>query len=400
MRTLMIIGAGKAQVPLIEAAKRENYHTVVCDLNPTAPGVSIADKYCRVSTKDRDGLLSVAKNNEIHGVVANSEYAMCDVAYITENLGLVGNSEYSIAILSSKSRFREAQKQAGLYAPRFVTVAPYKQYKQLDENDIFFPNIIKPDMSSGSRGTVLIAKPENIENDLIKAMKISRNGKAIIEEYVPMPSYSVIEGEIFINHGTILWDGLFKTLRSQAAPTLPVTYLFPLPETEARINAAKKALTRAFQAVGIIHGEYNAELYFTDTGEPFIIEINPRQGGYELPRLVQDYCGIDYNRLLVTTSMGDDGYWESLKQFKRENRKIIHHMLFPRGYGRSQGIWIAEDLRDKVYQCQINVGVGDIVGTAVDADSCIGFVDLEFDSIVDQLETSSRIEELITLEVV
>jgi len=37
MKTIMIIGAGEAQVPLIEAARKECYHTIVCDINPRAP---------------------------------------------------------------------------------------------------------------------------------------------------------------------------------------------------------------------------------------------------------------------------------------------------------------------------------------------------------------------------
>ena len=64
MKTIMIIGAGKVQVPLIEAAKRESYYTIACDWNPEAPGVLLADEFCRVSTKDRAGLY---KNNRYPG---------------------------------------------------------------------------------------------------------------------------------------------------------------------------------------------------------------------------------------------------------------------------------------------------------------------------------------------
>ena len=47
-KSILIIGAGKAQVPLIIAAKKEDYHTIVCDLNPNAPGVALADEFCKV----------------------------------------------------------------------------------------------------------------------------------------------------------------------------------------------------------------------------------------------------------------------------------------------------------------------------------------------------------------
>lgn len=111
MKTIMIVGAGKSQVPLMKAAKNENYHTIVCDIDSKAPGVALADEYFKVSTKDRFELFEVAKNKYIDGIVANSEYAMCDVAYIASSLGLVGNPEATIAVLSSKSSFRELQKR-------------------------------------------------------------------------------------------------------------------------------------------------------------------------------------------------------------------------------------------------------------------------------------------------
>ena len=98
----MIIGAGKTQVPLIKAAKKEGYHTIVCDWDTNAPGIPLADEFFNVSTKDRNGLLRTARENKVDGVVANSEYAMEDVAYISSALGLTGNSIETIATLSSK----------------------------------------------------------------------------------------------------------------------------------------------------------------------------------------------------------------------------------------------------------------------------------------------------------
>lgn len=396
MKTIMIIGAGNAQVPLIEAAKKENYHTIVCDLNPEAPGVSIADEYFRVSTKDRDSLLNVAEKNHIDGIVANSEYAMCDAAYIAENLNLIGNPEQGISILSSKSRFREMQKEIGLFTPRFMVI---ESAEQLNLKDIAFPVIIKPDESSGSRGVNLITDPDDMENMLNTARKFSRNGKMIIEEYIPMPFRSVIEGEIYINNGEILWDGLFQTIRSESVPRRPMTYIFPLTETKERTDIAKKALIKVFCAAGIVHGEFNVELYITDEGVPFIIEINPRQGGYDLPQYVKEHCGIDGYRFLVTTSVGDDEYWKSLKEFERENRHIIHHMLFPGRSGKFMGISISDAIEDRVYRVHMDVEDGEVLDETFDASSSIGYVDLELDSCEDQKAVSSKIEELIKVKI-
>ena len=396
-KTIMIVGAGKAQVPLIEAAKNEDYRIVVCDMNPDAPGVPLADVFCKVSTKDRAGLLRSALEHHIDGIVANSEYAMCDIAYISERLGLIGNTEDSIQVLTSKSRFREVQKRTGLYAPASISV---NSPEQTAITGVSFPFVIKPDQSSGSRGMTFVSDSGDaavVEHGIREAVMVSRNGRAVVEEYVPMPEYSAVEGEIFIHNGQILWDGLFLTIRSREAEMLPMTYVFPLPFPAGQIERIKRSITTVLDAAGVSHGEYNVEMFFTEAGEPFVIEINPRQGGYELPLYVKEHCGIDYYRLLVTTAMGDDGYFESLKCFRRENRFLVHHMLFPRKSGRFSGVRISNELKNKIYRCRIDEEVGTEVKGTTDASSCIGCVDLVFDNPDVQIEAGHNIEKHISV---
>ena len=391
MKTIMIIGAGKAQVPLIEAAKREGYYTVTCDWNPEAPGVQLTNEFCKVSTKDRVSLYKTAQEKKIDGIVANSEYAMCDVAFISSELGLVGNPESAIEVLSSKNKFRELQKQIGLFEPKVVDIG------ELDS--LQYSLIIKPDMNSGTRGTTVVNN--DTERDKLKAAiencsRLSRNGRAVVEEYIPISPETVIEGEIFIHKGEMLWDGLFTSIRSEMAPMIPMTYIFPL--VEERENALRDSLGKVLCTAGIRHGEYNIEACFVND-KPFIIEINPRQGGNDLPRYVQEHCGIDYYKLLVTTSVGDDYYWDSLRGFERKNIRLTHHMLYPRNSGRFKGISIADEIKDYIVRTQINVIVGDKIKKADDGSASIGYVDLKFTDSDTQYNLSSRLEDLIRIDV-
>lgn len=397
MKTIMVIGAGKSQLPLIEAAKKENYHTIVCDIDPDAPGVALADEYYKVSIKDRFALFEVAESKHIDGIVANSEYAMCDVAFIANSLELVGNPESAISILSSKSKFREMQKKAGLFAPDY-------QYgnavDKIQDSALSFPVVIKPDECSGTRGTAIVKASDDysmINSGVIECTKLSRNAQAIIEEYVQGTNLVTVEGEVFIHKGEILWDGLFTTIRSEMAAMIPMTYLFPLYEEERRIVKLKEALMKAFSVANVVHGEYNIEAFFTDNDEPFIIEINPRQGGNDLPRYVQEHCGIDYYRLLVTTAMGDDEYWNSLKRYERENHYITHHVLYPRVAGLFKGLRIDESIVDRIYNSQLAINIGDEVESTTDGASCIGFVDLTFSDVEEQMKVSSKLEELVKI---
>ncbi len=401
MKTIMMIGAGKAQLPLIEAAKKEGYHTIVCDLNPSAPGVLLADEFLPVSTKDRNGLLNAAKSRQVDGIVANSEYAMCDAAYIANQLGLVGNPENAVATLSSKSSFRSLQKKEGLFAPAVLPDASLEQLLK-DQDVLAFPIVIKPDESSGTRCVAVINDPsdhDTIRKAIHAARSVSRNGKAIAEEYIPMPVRSVIEGEIFLHHGEILWDGLFQTIRSSDLPMIPMTYVFPLQEEEKRICQLKEALTRAFRSAGIVHGEYNIEMYFTEDDEPFLIELNPRQGGNDLPRYVQESCGIDLTRLLVTTAMGDDDYWDSLQGQLRKAKLMIHHMLYPHVSGSFGGLTVDNSISDRICRIQVDPAIGDQIEKTCDGSFDIGYVDLCFSDAAEQMRVAMQIEDLIHINI-
>ena len=216
---------------------------------------------------------------------------------------------------------------------------------------------------------------------------------------VPILSWTVIEGEIFLHHGEILWDGLFHTIRSQQLPMIPMTYFFPLQEEENRVARLKTALTKAFRGAGIVHGEYNIEMFFTAEGEPFLIELNPRQGGNDLPLYVRESCGIDLTRLLVTTAVGDDTYWNELHQKQRTANCIIHHMLYPETSGIFKGIRIDDSIASYVCQMRIDPAIGDVVQNAEDGSDDIGYVDLQFEDAEEQMHAAMRIGELIQIDI-
>ncbi len=175
--------------------------------------------------------------------------------------------------------------------------------------------------------------------------------------------------------------------------------VFSLQGDGEKLSVIKETLAKAIHAAGVIHGEYNIEMYFTNADESFIIEINPRQGGNGIPKYVHKHTGIDLYKLLVTTSVGDDYYWNSLKELKRQNRPIIHHLLFPRKTGRFLGLSFDDSILGCVFNTEVDKIIGDAVTNAIDASSCIGCVDLQFGSVEEMNKVSLDIEELIRVEV-
>ena len=397
MKKILILGGGPNQLSLIRAAKDAGMKVILCDYNPEAPGIPLADRFYRVSIIDREAVLDVARNEAVDGVVANTESVMQIVAFVCESLGLTGNSEESIEKLVSKKEFRKLQKEQGLFAPDYTEVATVSElYDALHSME--FPIVIKPSESSGTRGTAVITgdtKTDSLEETFEKCREFSRNDYVTLENYIPMPSLTVIEGDVFLNHGEMLWDGMFFTRRSPAAPMIPMTYIFPLSLEREQFIKLKDTLITAFRAAGISHGQYNVELFFTESEELFLIEINARQGGNKIPLAIKYHSGIDMDRLLVTTAVGDDSYWDDLKTYVRPERYTIWHLVFPRNTGILQEVQIAEELRDHIIYEEMFHKPGDLLQNTENAASCMGYVGLQFDNDEQMKEYAECLEELI-----
>lgn len=393
MKKLLILGGTKNQVPLIQAAKNEGYYVIVCDWTTTNPGIALADKHYQVSTMDRNAVFAVAKEEEIDGIISNSEPVMENVSFVAEVLGLRGNSIQSIQCFMSKSRFRKLQKEAGVYAPTFLEAKSYSEYKA-KMDDFELPIVIKPSQNSGSRGTTVINQynKNSIEAVFKNCSELSRNDLVTVEEYVAMPSLRVIEGDIFFLNGKVLWDGLFTTYRSEVAPLIPMTYLIPSLLSESEKKLFKEEVEQLIKESGVSCGEFNVEAYYTKKGELFIIEINPRQGGNGIPEFIKLHSGIDLNRILVTTAVRDDEYFNSV--LHSQNKLIVRHEVFSHRDGILRGIYIDDNIVQYISKKEIIVDRGTIIKEC-NSFGKVAEVDFEFEKREQQIYFAENMEKYV-----
>lgn len=378
-KKILILGASNDQVPLIKTAKDLGYYIIVFDNTSTNPGLPLVDKHYRISYMEKEEVLQASIENGIDGIISNSEPAMPIVAYVADKLGLVGNAEESIDCLADKTKFRDLQRKLGIYCPQHHIVNTSEEAIETIKR-MKLPVLLKACECSATRGTFKIEKYDELDiyTKYSESKSFSWNGKVAIEEFVEMPSFTTYEGDIFIYNDEILWDGLFYTQRSADAPMIPMTYTGPLDFNDTHLPLIRETLSKVFRKAGIKHGQYNIELYFTADGQPFIIEVNTRQGGRELPSFIKGYCGIDFTKLLVTTSVGDDTYFEQLSTFKRNYRYLAHHLLFSHQSGVYDGYQIADCIIDKVTREVEYVSKGHEVREASNGTDIIGCVDFEF----------------------
>lgn len=398
MRKILILGGNVAQVPLIKAAKREGYYVVLVDYTTTNPGIALVDKHYQVNFMDRDRVLEIARQEQVEGVISNSEAAMTIVAYVSEQMNLVGNTLESILNVTSKIGFRKLQKKMGVYVPAHVLTGSFEEAQQMADC-LTFPIVIKPSKSSGSRGTTLVADRAGLDacrEDWEACSKFSLDDKVVLEEYLQMqiPGHT-IEVEVFVCNGKFLWDGIFTNLRRLNALEIPMTDVFPPLISDVQIEEVKQIIQKMFQGAGIRFGEYNIELFYTPDNHLFCIEINARQGGCGMPDLVGKYSGVDMHKLLITTTMGDNSYFEKLLAEKRHGKFIVRHQVFSQKDGVLDQVYIAPEVQPYVTQVVMDIQPGEQVDACRTAEDMIAFVDLEFASREQQMNCVQTIEEKI-----
>lgn len=394
MKRIMLLGYSPALQIMLTNAKKHGYYVIVCCDHDTVK-VENADKVYQVGTNEYEKILNIAREEKIDGIASNRDDCMVAVAYVASALGLVGNSPDSVSRLQDKYLFRRLQKEIGVFCPNFAIIE--------DTDDLLrkaagfkYPVIVKPCMSSGSRGVNRIdAYNEKELIDVYNDCKsFSRNGKVMIEEYVPRPLTN-LECDVFVHNDTYLWVGYETNHCAPEKPMQPRGGMFPADETDDNKAKFEQAVKKLFSKAGIRHGVYNIEAIFTEDNVPFIIEINARMAGSRIPEVILKHSDIDVYNLLISTSVGDDSYFEFLINNEWPCRYITNFELFPYKDGIFTGFYIDRSIQNYIYDTIIWGEIGSHVSPTKNAGDSLGMIFLEYPDRELQKRTLLELPKLI-----
>lgn len=301
MQKLMILGASIYQVPLIRTARRMGLSTIVASIPGDYPGFSDADKVYFINTTDKEGILQVAKAEGISGIcTSGTDVAVATIGYVNEKMGLAGVSEDAAVKACDKYRMKEAFREGGVSASRFIKAeTPEEAYKAADE--IGYPVVVKCVDSSGSRGINVVEERSGLREAYNEAIKYSRKKYVLIEEKL---------GGVEIGVDGMVQDGEIKLIAPHQkytykhnGATIPAGHSYPYRCSDEVRAEIEKQVGKAVKALGLDNCAFNSDV-FVDGNDVYIIEMGGRAGATCIPELTSIYYGFDFYEKMIDNALG------------------------------------------------------------------------------------------------
>lgn len=397
MKKLMVLGGSRYALPVVEAAHNLGIHVITCDYLPDNIAHKYSDEYCNVSIIDKEKTLEAAKKLSIDGIMSFAcDPGVITAAYVAEQMGLPNVGPYeSVCILQNKGKFREFLTQNGF------TVPTARGYRSIDDalkdvEKFHWPVIVKPTDSAGSKGVTRVDDPKDLEKSIHYALSYSHSAEFIIEDFIKQHGYSSdtdcfsIDGELkFVSFGCQRFDPNAKN------PYTPAAYSWPSSMTSEHQEELKNEIQRLLKLLRMKTSIYNIETREGMDGKAYIMELSPRGGGNRLAECLRYATGVDMITNMVKYSVGLPVDDIQQKPYNGCWAEIILHSDEP---GIFKELWISNEIKDNVVECDLWIEEGATVGGFEAANEAIGTLVLRFDSqerIEDVLGNQSKYVKVI-----
>lgn len=398
MKKILLLGGSAQQVVAIEKAKELGYYTVLCDFLPDNPGQYHADKFYLVSTTDKEAVLQVARQENVQGVLAYaSDPAAPTAAYVAEKMGLPGSPYASVEILCNKDKFRAFLAEHGFCTPKAAGYAKVADaLADLRSGKFCFPVIAKPVDSSGSKGVVRIDGIEEAEEKLNDSMSFSRGGRMIVEEYVHMFGYQIAGDGLSVD-GKLVFRYFANDHFNPSCvnPFVPISASFPYNMPAWVQDKVHAQIQRLISLLHMGTTTYNFDLRIDKDYNVYLMEVAPRDGGNYIPQVIRYATGVDLVECSVRAAMGEDlsgmtfhtpsGYW-------------AYYAVHSLRDGILQEIRIDPEVEARnIRENHILKKPGDAIKAFTGANTTLGILLMEFDSMEQMLHMMDHSEEWINI---
>jgi biotin carboxylase len=304
---LLILGAGIMQGPALRLARDMGLETVAVDGDPRAPSAVLADRFECIDLKDREGIEALGRSlmagGGLSGIMTAGTDFSATVAWVAGRLGLPGIPYEAALNASDKERMRRCFREAHVPSPdfRILREVPGPDFSL----PFAYPAVVKPVDNMGSRGCRRVDTPAELEAAVPDALRFSRSGRVIVEEYMEGPEFSV---DAIVYRGKITICGLADRHIFFPPYFIEMGHTMPAILEEDSAEALLRVFTDGVRALGLLEtgavGAAKGDVKLSPRG-PMIGEIAARLSGGYMSGWTYPYAsGAEPTRGAITVALG------------------------------------------------------------------------------------------------
>lgn len=305
MKSVMILGAGMSEIPVIQSAIAMGHKAVVVDQDKHSPGFTIGGVIKEYSSiADKEKILELAQKYQINGILASVDAGVRSTAYVSTKMNLPGISEEAAFMGTNKTAMRLRLKERGVPVPEFYIVKSKDAYTEALLN---FENrcVVKAADSSGSRGIYMLKDLKNAEEiDFAYdyCIGFSGTGQLLIEECMEGLEICV---ETLNSSGICHPIQITDQMHKEPPYFTDCGYSQPSILNRDMQEEIYKIAINANMAVENYQGSSCTEMIVTSEG-PKVVEIGVRLAGdFMTTRMVPLSTGVDMPGNVVKIALGE-----------------------------------------------------------------------------------------------
>lgn len=304
-KKLLELGTTMGSVQMVEYAKENGAYVIVADKDKPERSAAkrIADKTYMCDLKDVEGLIKIAKEECVDGVVTGASEAILQSSRkIAEELGLpIYFTEEMWNRFMRKDSFRNLCTKYGVSTPATYYVG--KKDSIGDVSQYEYPVIVKPVDASSNAGISICSTPEDLIVALDHASDCSKTNTIIVEQYIDGEEISctyVVKDHVakMICMGT-----KYPYVDENGLRALANAYLYPSPSIDVYMAKEDENVREMFIKEGINNCTVFVQGMYKD-GKCYIFEAGLRMEGTGSFRITSTLCGQNFLHFQVDNALG------------------------------------------------------------------------------------------------
>lgn len=306
-KKLLILGANPETIPLVQVANEMGIKTIVTSNRADDPAKSYAWKACDVDGMDVAGLIALAREEQVDGVLVGVADILVPVyCKVCEALGMPCYATNEIVnVFSYKDVFKTTCERYGVHGiPEFYLD---ESLNREDLDKIVYPVMVKPVDGYSGLGMTVCYSEDELPQAIKKALDISKNKRFIVEKYMQCDDMGMY---YTFKDGYCSASCIYDRYTTDEQPGLSRVCLggtYPSKHLDEYYERMHPNAVRLFKEIGIKNGVLMLSGFYED-GEFYVYDTGFRLQGEAPHLLMKAIHGFDQREMLIRFALtGSEG---------------------------------------------------------------------------------------------